>query len=60
MFRAELLLEVLAEGGAIAIYGRREDDRTLYRVGIVDQTPTFLNEDEADAEIRSDSGWLST
>jgi hypothetical protein len=60
MSKAELLLEVMAEGGSIAIYGRREGDRMLYRVGVVDQTLTFLDEDEADAEIRSDSGWLNT
>jgi len=60
MTQAELLLEVMAEGGSIAIYGRRDGDRTQYRVGIVDQTTTFLNDDEADKEIRSDSGWLDT
>jgi hypothetical protein len=60
MSRAELLLQIGAEGGSIAIYGRQEGDRTQYRVGIVDQTLTFLNDDEAGEEIRSDSGWLNT
>ena len=60
MPRAELLVRVAAEGGSIAIYGRHEGDRTQYRVGIVDQTLTFLDEAEGGREIRSDSGWLNT
>lgn len=60
MPQAELLLEVLAEGGSIAIYGRREGDRTLFRVGIVDQTLAFLNDEDGGEAIRSDSGWLNT
>jgi hypothetical protein len=60
MSQAELLLRIAAEGGSIAIYARQEGDRTQYRVGIVDQTLTFLNDDEAGEEIRSDSGWSNT
>jgi hypothetical protein len=60
MPRAELLLRVAAEGGSIAIYGRAEGSRNQYRVGIVDQTLTFLDDEEGGAAIRSDSGWLNT
>ena len=60
MSRAELILRVAAEGGSIAIYGRQKGDLTQYRVGIVDQTLTFLDGDDAGEEIRSDSGWLNT
>ena len=60
MSRSELLLAVGAEGGSIAIYGRHEGDRTQYRVGIVDQTLTSLDDDDAGDEIRSESGWLNT
>jgi hypothetical protein len=58
MSRAELLLEALGEGGSLAIYGRHDGDRTLYQVGIVDQTPTFLNDDKTGEEIGLDSEWL--
>lgn len=60
MHKAELLLEALAEGGSIAIYGRHDGDKTEYRVGIVDQTLTFLNDEDGGNAIRSDSGWLDT
>lgn len=60
MTRPELLLAVAAEGGSIEIYGRQEGVRTEYRVGIVDQTLTFLHDEEGGEAIRSDSGWLNT
>lgn len=58
--KPELLLRIDAEGGSIAMYGNVNDPaRARYKVGVVDQTLTFLNEDERGPEIRRDSGWLT-
>lgn len=62
MASAKLLIRIGAEGGSIAVYGHAGDLATAgrYKVMIVDQTPTFLNDDERGLAIRQDSGWIST
>jgi hypothetical protein len=58
---AKLLVSIGAEGGFIAIYGDVSDAaHPRYRVVVVDQTLTFLNDEEGGAQIRKDSGWLSS
>jgi hypothetical protein len=58
---AELLLKIGAAGGLIAVYGGAPDSpQSRFRVAVLDQTPTFLSDDEAGPAIRKDSGWLPT
>lgn len=58
---AKLLISIGAAGGSLALYGDTSDpDHSRYKVVMVDQTLTFLNEDEGGPEIRRDSGWLPT
>jgi HNH endonuclease len=57
----QLLISIAAEGGSLALYGcDRNSERARYKVMIVDQTPTFLDEDNSGSVIRRDSGWLPT
>jgi hypothetical protein len=61
LFKSELLLSIGAEGGSIAVYGTLPIAAMgAFKVGIVDHTPTFLDESEGGRVIRRDSGWLST
>jgi hypothetical protein len=61
MASARLLVAVGAEGGSIAVYADTSDPaRARYKVLLVDQTPSFLNEDESGPVIQHDSGWLPT
>jgi hypothetical protein len=57
--KPRLLISIAAAGGALAVYGKVIDSGDyLYKVMITDQTPSFLDEDEAASSIRRDSGWL--
>jgi hypothetical protein len=59
--KAELLLKIGAEGGFIAVYGGPpQDPQSRFRLAVIDQTPTFLSEEEGGAALRRDSGWLPT
>jgi hypothetical protein len=59
--KAELVLSVGAEGGSIAVYGDQSvAGHPRYRVVLVDQTPTFLNDEDGGVAIRWDSGFLPT
>lgn len=58
---AKLLVSIGAEGGSIALYGDVSDAaHPRCRVVVMDQTPTFLSEEEGGAAIRKDSGWIDT
>ena len=53
------LISIGAEGGFIEVYGYGgEPTHAEFRVTVVDQTPTFLNDDEGGAPSKRDSGWL--
>ncbi len=59
MSDAKLLISIGAEGGFIEVYGNGgEPTHAEFRVTVVDQTPTFLNDDEGGAPSKRDSGWL--
>jgi len=58
---ARLLVRIGAEGGYLAVYGGPlSTPGSRFRVAVVDQTPTFLNDDEAGPASRKDSGWLAS
>jgi hypothetical protein len=57
--KPRLLISIAAEGGALAVYGKAIDSRDCrYKVLLTHQTPSFLDEEAAGANIRRDSGWL--
>jgi len=59
MSDAKRLISIGAEGGFIEVYGNGgERTHAEFRVMVVDQTPTFLNDDEGGAPSKRDSGWL--
>jgi len=48
-----------ATGGCIEVYGYGgEPAPAEFRVTVVDQTVTFLNDDDGGAPLKRDSGWL--
>ena len=53
----EVILGVGAEGGSLALYGRRDPDGWRYFATMVDQTRMLLDEDKSDeGEIRKETG----
>jgi len=59
MTDAKRLISIGAEGGFIEVHGKGgEPPHAEFRVTVVDQTPTFLNDDEGGAPSKRDSGWL--
>jgi hypothetical protein len=53
------LISIGAEGGFIELYGKRSElTYAEFRVTVVDQTSTFLDDDEGGAPSKRDSGWL--
>ena len=53
------LISIGAEGGLIEVHcNGGESPHAEFRVTVVDQTPTFLNDDEGGAPSVRDSGWL--
>lgn len=53
------VLSVAGEGGGIDLV-QEEGGAGRFRIVMVDQTPTFLDELEGGAASRRDSGWLAT
>lgn len=59
MSTVKQLLSVAGEGGSIDLM-QEEAGAGRFRVVMLDQTPTFLEEDEGGAASKRDSGWLAT
>jgi hypothetical protein len=53
------IVSVAGEGGGITLY-QEIGGLGRFRVVMVDQSLTFLNEDEGGPAVRKDSGWLHT